>query len=227
MFNGSNAPSLADIAAVTKNDEGFGGGNGWWVLIILFAIFGGWGNNRGGGYYAGGGEAMPAYATQADVQRAVDQQTLISKIDGQTYGIADLGYAITGQFSQAELSRANQQAALMAALNANNVSAMQNTYALQQAINDCCCENRSAIAQMKYDMATNTCAINTNIYNAVRDLQDAIKQQAIDAKDATIAEQAARIQELQSQASQQAQTAYLAALISGKSSCNSCGSNLA
>lgn len=50
MFNMGSAPSLADIAAVTKdgNGDGWGNGNGWWVLIILFAIFGGWGNGWGG-----------------------------------------------------------------------------------------------------------------------------------------------------------------------------------
>lgn len=35
MFNMGSAPSLADIAAVTKdgNGDGQGNGNGWWVLI--------------------------------------------------------------------------------------------------------------------------------------------------------------------------------------------------
>lgn len=44
MINVISAPSLSDIAAVTKdgNGDGWGNGNGWWVLIILFAIFGGW-----------------------------------------------------------------------------------------------------------------------------------------------------------------------------------------
>lgn len=36
MFNMGSAPSLSDIAAVTKdgNGDGWGNGNGWWVLII-------------------------------------------------------------------------------------------------------------------------------------------------------------------------------------------------
>ena len=88
MFNG-NSPSLADIAAVTGNNkDGWGDGNGWWVLIILFAIFGGWGNGFGGGYGNGCDRASVPCATQADVRAAVDQQTLISKIDQQTYGLS-------------------------------------------------------------------------------------------------------------------------------------------
>lgn len=94
MFNG-NSPSLADIAAVTGNNkDGWGDGNGWWVLIILFAIFGGWGNGFGGGYGNGGDRASVPCATQADVRSAVDQQTLISKLDQQTYGLADSNYAL-------------------------------------------------------------------------------------------------------------------------------------
>lgn len=94
MFNG-NSPSLADIAAVTGNNkDGWGDGNGWWVLIILFAIFGGWGNGFGGGYGNGGDRASVPCATQADVRAAVDQQTLISKLDQQTYGLADSNYAL-------------------------------------------------------------------------------------------------------------------------------------
>lgn len=57
MFNMS-APSLADIAAVTRNNDGndgWGGNNGWWILIILFALFG-WGR---GGYGYGGNDADP------------------------------------------------------------------------------------------------------------------------------------------------------------------------
>lgn len=38
MFNMGSAPSLADIAAVTKdgNGDGWGNGNGWWVLRKLW-----------------------------------------------------------------------------------------------------------------------------------------------------------------------------------------------
>lgn len=69
MFNMGSAPSLADIAAVTKdgNGDGWGNGNGWWVLIILFAIFGGWGNGWGGQ-----GRNGESCATNGDLQRGFD-----------------------------------------------------------------------------------------------------------------------------------------------------------
>lgn len=84
MFNMGSAPSLSDIAAVTKdgNGDGWGNGNGWWVLIILFAIFGGWGNGWGGQGRNGEG-----CATNGDLQRGFDTQSILNK-PVSTYGAA-------------------------------------------------------------------------------------------------------------------------------------------
>lgn len=90
--------SLADIAAATgnsgnNNNDGWGGNNGWWIIILLLALGRGYGFGGGYGGGNGGGCGAPC-ATQADVRSAVDQQTLISKLDQQTYGLADSTYAI-------------------------------------------------------------------------------------------------------------------------------------
>ena len=89
MSIGVSEASLSDIAAVTNRNDGYGNGmfgNEWaWIVILL--LFG-WGRNGFGGYGNGNGYGAPC-ATQADVRSAVDQQTLISKIDQQTYGMAD------------------------------------------------------------------------------------------------------------------------------------------
>ena len=88
MFN-SNCASVPLVANIDGNcnNSGWGADGGWWILIILFAIFG-WGGN---GFGCGGNNGRDGYpcATQADVRAAVDQQTLISKLDQQTYGLAD------------------------------------------------------------------------------------------------------------------------------------------
>jgi hypothetical protein len=83
MFN-TQGYNLSDIAAVARgngNDDGFfGGDNGWWIILLFLFAFGGWGNGFGGGFGGGGGRAgYPA--TVEDVRAAVDQQTLISKLD--------------------------------------------------------------------------------------------------------------------------------------------------
>ena len=89
MFSNSNCASVPLVANLDGNcnNNGWGADGGWWVLIILFAIFG-WGGN---GFGWGGNNGRDGYpcATQADVRAAVDQQTLISKLDQQTYGLAD------------------------------------------------------------------------------------------------------------------------------------------
>jgi hypothetical protein len=93
MFNNNPGYSLSDIAAISgrNNGDGMFGDNGWWIILLF--LFTGWGRNGFGGGYGGGGFEAPC-ATQADVRAAVDQQTLISKLDQQTYGLADSTYAL-------------------------------------------------------------------------------------------------------------------------------------
>lgn len=171
MFGGMAAPSLADIAAVTRNNDGdgFGGGNGWWVLIILFALFGGWGN--GGGYGNNGNGCQNAYDTQAVVQRGFDNQAVISKLNGIENGICSLGYDQLAQMNGISNTIMQTGFGLQQGLNTVDVNAMRNTFGLQQDLNSlshqlsvCCCDNQAAIAQVRYDMATDTCAIRNEIH---------------------------------------------------------------
>lgn len=145
-----NGLSAADIAAVTgnggRNNDGMFGENGWWVIILLLALGGrGFGFGGGGGF--GGVGTGAVCATPADVTTAVDRQTFISKLDQQTYGLADATFAlnntITNGFAAAELSRAN-----MAADSAK-----------------CCCETQRLIER-------SFCDTNNSIHNAARDVID-------------------------------------------------------
>lgn len=184
LSNG-NGMTPADIAAVVNgggyggNCGGFGGGGIWDILVLflLYPLIGGmgfggmgWGGmgafGRGGW---GGCGAGAQCATPADVHAAVDQQTLISKLDQQTYGLADSTYAlnnaITGGFAQAELSRCNQQAAFMQQL--SNMAADSAK---------CCCETQRLIergfADTNYNMATQACETRNLIQNTTRDITD-------------------------------------------------------
>lgn len=231
MFN-SNMPSLSDIAAVTgnRNDGGWGDGNGWWVLIILFAIFGGWGGNNGWGNNGNCGYAATA-ATQADIQRGFDTSAVTNKLNGLENGLCDGFYSMntavmsgtnTLQNAIQQASTANLQNTytLQNAIQQDTVANMQNTNSISRQLADCCCENRAAIAQVRYDNATNTCAITTAInqlgqtiiqndnanYRALHDELVAIQMAN---KDAKIAELTAMNNALNLAASQQAQNAYL------------------
>ena len=197
--------SPADLKAVMggNNDDGFGfGGNGaWWIIILL--LFG-WGRGGfggfGGGYGMGGGCGAPC-ATQADVRAAVDQQTLISKLDQQTYGLADSTYALNNAIT-------------------NGFHGVDNAlcnlgYNLSHQISDCCCATQRAIDSVKYENATNTCAIQNTIQNTTRDVIEnanansrAILDFLTQDKIATLT---AENQSLKFAASQSAQNAFITA----------------
>ena len=165
MFNG-NSPSLADIAAVTGNNkDGWGDGNGWWVLIILFAIFGGWGNGFGGGYGNVGDRASVPCATQADVRAAVDQQTLISKLDQQTYGLADSNYALNNTINSNFRTLDNSICTL-------GFQNQQGFNDVSHQISDCCCATREAIQGVNYNISTQTNALQNSMCNNTRDIID-------------------------------------------------------
>lgn len=192
-----NGPSLADIAAVTggNRDGGFGG-DGWWAIIILLALFGGFGGR--GGAFGGGGDC----ATQADVRAAVDQQTLISKMDQQTYGIADLGYAIQGQVHGVTDAITQTGFGLQQAINNGD-------NALARQLADCCCENRAAIAQVRYDMATQACELGHRIDGVSRSIHEELTAIRMEEKNERIAELTAKLGKADLAASQAAQNAYL------------------
>lgn len=222
MFGGAS-PSLADIAAVTGNknngnDGGFGDGNGWWVLIILFALFGGWGNGNGFGNNGGGGGAVPVVG--ADLQRGFDTEGINRQLSGISNGICNLGYDQLSQMNGINTNIMQTGYGITNAIQQDTIAGMQQSNALQTQLADCCCENRAAIAQVRYDMATDTCAVTTAISQAARDitdnananyrqLHDELVQSQIDAKNEKIAEQQSLIQSLNLAASQANQNQYL------------------
>lgn len=253
MFNqGSGCYSLSDIAAVSRgnNDGGFGDGNGWWVILLFLFAFGGWGNNGFGGF---GGRSGEAVATSAEVQRGFDNQAVIGKLDGITYGISDGIYALnTGMingFNSVNNTLCNRFSGVDNAIctlgyqNAQLINGLENTIqsgnnatqvALMQGFNgvqagqtalstqlaQCCCDTKSLFGDLKYQMATDTCAIQNTIATSTRDLIDndnanyralaeKLAQMEMSAKEDKIAALTAENQGLKFAASQSAQNAYL------------------
>ena len=163
MFNGSGY-NLSDIAAVTRDGDGiFGGNNGWWIILLF--LFAGWG--RGFGGFGGGNEA--GWATQADVRAAVDQQTLISKLDQQTYGLADSTYALNNALMNGFHGVDNAICTL-----GYNTQAGFNT--LSHQMSDCCCSIERGMergfADTNYNLATQSCEIRHAIADSTREVLD-------------------------------------------------------
>lgn len=191
MFTQNASPSLADIAAVTdgnRNNNGFGDGmGGWWVLIILLALFGGFNNNGNWGNNGsrnqsdivivpyGGGIGGMGYGygfENAALQRGFDNQTVISKLDGLGDGLCSLGYDQLAQMNS--LGNTVQQTGwnLSNAIRDGQVASMQQFNALTTQIGNCCCEQRQGLADLKYTMAADTCAIKGEIKDSTRDIID-------------------------------------------------------
>ena len=188
--------NLSDIAAVTGNRGGDGmfGDNGWWIILLF--LFAGWG--RGFGGFGGGGyEAAPA--TQADVRAAVDQQTLISKLDQQTYGLADSAYALNNAIT-------NGFHGVDTAICTLGYNMQGGFNALGHQISDCCCETGRAIergfAETNYNLATQACDTRRAIEDSTRSILDFLVNDKISAL-------TAENQSLKFAASQAAQNAYL------------------
>ena len=154
-----NGVSLADIAAVTRNNED---GYGTWmnnpfiylVWMMMARMFGGWG--EGYGPAAGLATAAGQYATQADIQRAFDTNTITTKLDGLTNGLSDGFYAVnTGMLGGFN----GIQRDLCAGFNGVNSAIAENRFAAQQ----CCCETNRNIDNVRFEGSKNT----TEITNAI------------------------------------------------------------
>lgn len=214
--------TAADVAAVTRNNNGYGNGMfgndfAWIIILLLF----GWGRNGFGGY--GGGYGTPC-ATQADVRSAVDQQTLISKIDQQTYGLADSFTALNNTLNNNFRGIDNAICTLgyQGAQHANNLSAQladcccgikgeikdvsyanaMNTNQLDRRISDCCCEAEKMNMQNRFDAQ----AYNCNTLQAIDKLGDRIIDYMNTEKTQTLRDEN---QALRLAASQSAQNQYI------------------
>ena len=152
-----NGYTLSDISAVTggRNDGMFGGGDwgAWIILFLLFGLFGrgGFGGGFGG---AGGGEAGGCgyIGTKGAISEAFATNNIQSGITAVQQGICDSTYALTN------------------AINGGFHGVDQELCGLSAQLAQCCCDNRAAIADVKYQMATDTCAVQHSINGAARDI---------------------------------------------------------
>ena len=199
---GASVPLVANIDG-NGNNNGWGADGGWiWFLVVILAIFGGWGGN-GFGF---GGNGRDACATQADVRAAVDQQTLISKLDQQTYGLADSTFALNNTIVNGFHGVDNAICTL-------GYQNQQGFNELAHQISDCCCATKESIQGVNYNLATQTSALQNTMCNNTRDIidnQNANSRAIIDfLVNDKMASLQAENQNLKLAASQAAQNQYL------------------
>lgn len=210
MFN-SNAPSVADIAAVTGNNgcNGYGGwgyGNDLWAIIIIFALFGGFGR---GGFGNGGCGCDSACATVGDVERGFNQQNTNQRFNGLDQGLSQLGYANLQQ-----------------SYNISN-GLCQLGYQTQDAVNgvsrqlaDCCCGIERSIDSVNFNLSQGfaqqsfqnqqcCCEIKEAINDSTRTITDQLTAFRMEDKNEQIAELRSQVQALNLAQSQANQNQYL------------------
>lgn len=191
--NGNGMFNMPVIPAGYGNGGmGFDGNNGWWILILLI-LFGWNGNNGWGGNGMNGGVG-------SEVQRGFDQSAVMNGITG-IQGTLSSGFA-----------------GIEASANARQMADMQQNFAIQSSLQQCCCDNRAATADLKYTMASeaaltraNCDANNQKIMDKLCQLElDGVRQQLADANN-TVAQLRTQLLVAQGQASQTAQTAQILA----------------
>lgn len=227
-------------------NNGFLGSDGIWA-ILLFALLFGNGNWGNGGFGFGGNGFDNGYAWLSNGQKEIMNNTnngfdtlhLSNQLDTVNSGIyslsnqvcnstSDVVSAINGGFSNAEISANNRQIANMQQSFNSEIATLNGFNNLNNALSNCCCENRLATCQTqnivqsegnatRFADANNTRDIITNatsntqaILNKLCQLElDGVKAQ-LEAKNDKISDLQREISMADLRASQTAQNAFIA-----------------
>ena len=187
---------------------GFGNADGgsWWILL-LFILLGGW----GGGYGYGGGNG--AMFVDNGVQRGFDQAALMNGITGVgnnvVSGFGDTATSLCGGFAGVTAAINNGFSQAEIAANARAMNDMQSMFGIQSSLQNCCCENRAAIADLKATIASEACADRAAVQAGTQRILDMMCQDKIDSKNEKILELQNNLNMANLQASQVAQTAEI------------------
>lgn len=148
--------------------SGMGGlGGGWGTVLVIIVLFLAFGGNFG----FGGGRN---YATQADIQRAVDNATVLS---GQSSIAADVQrgiYEVTGNANHIAMDNLGEIRDVEAAVAAGNSNIINNLTTLQGLFQSCCCEVKSILLENRYLAEKNTSDIMMNNTLNTQKILDAI-----------------------------------------------------
>ena len=148
------------------NNGGFGFGGDWgWIILLLLCANGGWG--FGGGFGGFGGGLGIDFPWLLNGQQGINNNTnagfrdamLNDGINGIRDGINGISTQLCNGFNSAEI-----------AANSRQMADMQQMFAIQSALQNCCCENRAATADLKYTVATENCADRQALNEGVRDI---------------------------------------------------------
>lgn len=244
--NGVNATMLVSPASNPYSQNGgFGnmfGGDGWWILLLFLLLGngGGWGGGFGG--FGGAGELYPWMNQSNQINSGFRDQMINDNVTEIRSGVNSLQNQLCNCCGDIQQSLCNGFAGVNAtvnsgfanaetAANARQMANMQQAFAAQTAVtsgmNDigmglqnCCCENRANIADLKYTVATENCADRAALSEGIQSVIQATQAQTqtilnqmcqdkIDQKNDTINQLRQELLYSRGQASQDVQTAAL------------------
>ena len=184
----------------------FGNDGSWWILL-LFILLGGRGNGFGG--YGNGGTGF----VDSTVQRGFDQSAIMSGITGVgnnvVSGFGDTATNLCGGFAGVTAAINNGFSQAEIAANSRAMSDMQQMFALQSQLAQCCCDNRLATCQTQNLVQNEGAETRAAIQNQTQAILDVMCQDKIDSKNDKIIELQNAINMATMQASQIAQTAEI------------------
>ena len=236
LTDGSGSEMVMPVApAYSAGNNGFGFGGDWaWIILLLLL---GWGGN--GMWGGNGGVYGNDFAWLVNGQQGINANTNAGFRDAMLNdGVNSIRDSINGLQTQLCGSTASVTQAVNSgfanaetAANARQIANMQTAYGAQTAItagmNDlamglqnCCCENRASIADLKYTVATENCADRTTstqntqaiIANQTAGFQRILDQlcaDKIEQKNDTISQLRSELMYARGQASQDVQTAAI------------------
>ena len=153
------------------NGFGFGGDWAWIILLLLL----GWGNNGwGGNGFDGAGGLYPWMNQTETINDGFRDQMMNGNITSIRDSIGDISTQLCNGFAGVNAGVASGFAQAEIAANGRQMADMNQRFALQSQLADCCCENRLASADLKYTVATENCA---DRYEAAQNTRDIIDSQ--------------------------------------------------
>lgn len=223
---GMGTTMLVQPSGYAGMGNGFGGfgGDGWW-LILLFLLVGGngWGMGGFGGGF-GGYEFPWLFNGQnninANTNAGFRDAMLNDGINGIRDGISGISTQLCNGFAGVNAGVANGFAQAEIAANARQMADMQQTFGLQTALSNCCCENRLGTADLKATVISENCSDRAVLSDGIRDIMaansantqrilDQLCQDKIDAKNDEIANLRQQIAMKDLAASQIAQNSFI------------------
>ena len=245
-YNGYSLSDIA-AATGRNNNNGWGGDNGWWIIILLLALGGwgrggyGFGGGEGGPTFVpynvggfgnfGGNYGLNPYDS---IQRQLDQgftnlNTDINQVNNNVTqgfyntatnmltGFANANMATANGFSATQRQLCDATASINANVNNNGYETRILGVNMNSALQNCCCDVKTGIADLKYTVATENCADRQALNEGIRDviasntantqaILNKLSQQELDAKNDLIANLRTQLNMATLRESQTAQT---------------------